>query len=192
MCRQPFVAGFFVSLCFSAAALAQETAPAQGREEIIYVQDLKAEVPAGDTSKGAQKVEKNAESLTQALIRELNARGVVAYRLKGEDPVPSSGWEVSGVFSETVPNGLPLTQLFSHASSAPNTEVKMNVVNLAAASDKPAAAITTPASLAGQESAVSFNPYLMAVKLVAHRVKSNQSIEDLAKRLATQILDERA
>jgi len=179
------------------AAASNGNAPQQP----IYIGDFKAAPAQSGSSSGplshlgashqAGKVEKNAAALAEALVRELNARGVASYRLSDENPAPNSGWVVSGVFSETVPHGL-FSQFSSLGSSTPNTEVKVSIVDLGSASHEPARVMSTAASLGGQGSAISLNPYVMAAKVVVHHVESGRSIDDLARRIADQILAQRA
>ena len=172
-----------------------------GPQQPIYIADFKAAPAQSGSSSGplshlgashqADKVEKNAAALAEALVRELNARGVATYRLSDGNPAPNIGWVVSGVFSETVPHGI-FSQFSSLGSSAPNTEVKVSIVDLGSASGEPARVMSTAASLGGQGSAFSLNPYILAAKVVVHRVASGRSIDDLARRIADQILAQRA
>ena len=174
-----------------------------GPQQPIYVGDFKPELtPGGDTSSGpfshlgasrrAEKVESNASALAEALVRELNARGVAAYRLSEQAPTPHRGWVISGVFSENLQSGLPLSQLSPLGSSAPNTEVKVSIIDLGSNSGRPASVISTDASLGGQGSSISINPYVLAAKVVLHQVESGRSMDDLARRIADRILARRA
>ena len=135
-----------------------------------------------------EKVEKNAAALTEALIHELNNRGVSAYPLREQDPAHRSGWVISRVLTENVLKGLIFSGLRSLGSSTPNTEVDVSICDLSSDPGKPGRLINTAASLGGQESALSLNPYEVAAKVVVHHVASNRSIADLARRIADQIL----
>jgi hypothetical protein len=197
-------AALIATLCLSLTGPALCEAAASGAsapQQPLYIADFKPELAQGNSSGGllshlgasrrAEKVDKNASALADALVRELNARGVATYRLSEQDPTPRSGWVVSGVFSENVPSGLPLSQLASLGSSTPNTQVELTIVDVGGDSARPASIINTAASLSGQGSAASFNPYAAAAKVVLHHVESGRSIDDLARKVADQILAQR-
>lgn len=128
-------------------------------QQPIYVEPLKATLARdsasadGGASRRTEKVEKNASALTEALIRELNARGVTTYPLSEQGPTPRAGWVIRGVFTEHLPRGLLFSQLRSLGSSTPNTEVEISISDLGADSDKSAKLISAAASLSGQGSA---------------------------------------
>jgi uncharacterized protein DUF4410 len=198
-----FLREFATPVCLGFTVFGAAQAADTGPKLPIYIEDFKAEMAQSDSSSGlfshlgatrrAAKVEKNATALADALVRELNAEGMTAYRVSGQDSAPRTGWLIKGVFSETVPRGGLLSSLgASSGSSAPNTEVTLSITDLAADSAKPVAMINTPASLTGQGSSISFNPYVVAAKIVVHKVQSGRSIDDLAKRVATQIVAQRA
>lgn len=176
------------------ASLSQAAQISNGGRQPIYIEPLKAEL-AQDSASGdarashrAEKVKKNASALTEALIRELNNRGVTAYPLGEQDPTPHAGWVIRGVFTEQVAKGLVFAGLRSLGSSTPNTEVDVSISNLGGDSGKPPRLINTAASLGGQGSVLSLNPYEAAAKVVVHHVASDRSIDDLARRIADQIL----
>jgi hypothetical protein len=176
---------------FLAMALAGSAASQAADMKPLYIGTFTADSAESNSSHGAEKVEKNAAALPDALVKELTSRGVVAYRLTDTSPAPQSGLVVSGIFSETIAHG-PLSGLSSMGDTAPNTEVKVSIVDAGDQTGKPVASFTTAAQLGGQGSALSFNPIIIGVKFVAHQVASDRSMDDLARRLADQILASRA
>jgi hypothetical protein len=168
-------------LCLGLLAAAPSLA---APSEPVYIGDFAAQAQSDASDRAVRKGEENAAALSEALVHELNSRGIAAYRLTGQDAAPRAGWIVNGVFAETLPHGL-FSGLTSMGDTTPNTEVKIRIVDSAG---QPISAISTAASLGGQSSSVSINPYVLAAKLVLHHVASDRSIDDLARRIADQIL----
>lgn len=186
MHHRKLLSGIVAAFCLAAPALCVAA------EKPFYIGDFKAETTQSDASdRAVHKSEENAAALSEALVRELNGRGATAYRLKDQDPAPQEGRVVSGVFSENVPHGL-FSGISSIGSSTPNTDVKISIADAAGDVSKPVSTIDIAATLSGQGSSLSFNPYVLAAKFVVHQVSSDRSINDLARRIADQILAQRA
>jgi len=76
----------------------------------------------------------------------------------------------------------------SFLNNTPNTEIKLDIADLSAEPGQTPDKIDSHYKLRGQGSNFSLNPYAMAAKVVIHKVVADQSIDVLAKDLATQIL----
>jgi hypothetical protein len=77
-----------------------------------------------------------------------------------------------------------------HTDEGPNVEVSATVTDFSLNPDIPFAVIGTEAGLKGQGTAISWNPYVAAVKFVLHQVKGQDSIDALATEIAQKIIDE--
>ncbi len=174
------------------AAQAQEAAAAP----TIYVSEFQAihqdaKPPTGILTRlkseiRQDKAEGSASRLAQDIVDQLNDQGTKAVYLHADDPMPKSGYLVSGAFYATDPKGGLLS--LSFLNSTPNTEIKLDVADLSAQPGQETDKIDTHYKLQGQGSNFSLNPYEMAAKVVVHKVVADQSITALAKDLATQIL----
>jgi hypothetical protein len=210
MNTQKVTAGLFAAFCLAAGgkATAQGVVPqtvtaAQvtagqitGQLTPVYVRDFQvAQAPVESpgllvtrvrASRQAAKSAGNAAALSEAVIRELNTRGVPAHRLGGQAPPTQRGWLISGVFSESAPRGV-LSSLSSLGSSASNTEVTVRVADMAA-DPHSAAVFGTSGALKGQGPSAAWNPYAVAVRFVVNQIESNASIDDLARKIVGEIL----
>lgn len=182
-----------------AAQGAPSNAASTGVSDAIYVEDFHVAAPEGDSSgrllsriresRQAEKIAKNAASLTETVIRGLAARGVHVSRWDEQSAAPRSGWLIRGVFSEHPPQGLG-SSLTALGSSAPNTEVSVTITDLAA--NAPVATSNTTAALKGQGSSAAWSPYAVAARFVVNQVESDSSIDDLSKKIVEQVLSKRA
>ena len=177
---------FIAALCLSFAVSIPALATPLG-DKPLYIGDFTAQAQSDASDRAVRKGEENAAALSDALVHALNSRGVTAYRLTGQVASPQAGWIINGVFSETIPHGL-FSGLTSIGSTTPNTEVKISIVDATNPSGQPIGNLTTAASLGGQSSALSINPYVLAAKLVVHTIAADRSIDDLARRIADQII----
>jgi hypothetical protein len=194
-----FAAAVLVVVCLApgerAAAQAARLLVVGGQP--VYVQDLQL---AGTQQKGSsgvlgrmrasreqQKSARSAAAVSEAIVREMNNRGIPAHHLTAQQAMPRAGLLVSGVFSEKVPHGL-FSSLSSLGSSSPNTEVTLTVSDLTADPNTAVARLGTNGTLKGQGSAVSFNPYAVAVKFVVNKAESASSIDALAKKIVAEML----
>jgi hypothetical protein len=167
---------------------------------VIYVEDFQP-VDQQDASSGlllsrlrsarnAQKVDNNASALSDAIVKSLSSQGIKAYRISSQGPLPTSGWLVGGVFSERTSQGL-LSSLASLGSSkTPNTEVTVSIADLASDPNVPFAVLGNADQLKGQGSAVAWNPYMVAVRLVVNEAQASSSMTDLANKIAGEIVSQ--
>jgi hypothetical protein len=201
-----------LSLFCGEQSVAQNTSPASVPSTIqtisarnpaaIYVEDFQP-IDQQDGSSGlllsrlrsarnAQKVDSNASALSDAIVKSLSSQGVKAYRISSQGPLPSSGWLVGGVFSERTSQGLlsSLASLGSSASKTPNTEVTVSIADLASDPNTPFAVIGNADQLKGQGTAVAWNPYMVAVRLVVNEAQASSSMTALANKIAAEIVSQ--
>ena len=197
-----YIAPGVVCLATAGQAVAQSVAgfPVEAGQP-VYVEDFQAAEGATQESFGIfgrmrasrekKKSSQNAAAVSEAVVRELNNRGIAAHRLAAQELVPNYGLLIRGVFSETFAHGLFFSSLQSLGSSPPpeNARVALTVSDL---SSDPRAAIArrgTSGTLKGQGSAASFSPYAVAVKIVANKIESASSLDALAKNVVGELLE---
>ncbi|MCC8960669.1 hypothetical protein H8B02_46950, partial [Bradyrhizobium sp. Pear77] len=137
--------------------------------------------------------DQSASALSRAIVRELNAQGSPARYLPADASPPSAGWLVNGVFY-ALDSRDPLLKLpfLDTAPKGPNTEVTVEIANLAVSPDVPFAVIGTDYRLKGQGSAVSWNPYIVAAKFVVNKIEASKSIDALANQIVAEIIAHRS
>jgi hypothetical protein len=185
------------------AALAQPNAggsqSAAAARETIYVRDF---TPVSQETGGSRllpsrlraarnsvKVDQNASALAEGVVQALNAKGIPACHLAGQALPPPLGWLVTGEFEETLSSGFhpSLPSMSSSKQDTPNTQIFIQLANLAGGAGEPGAAIATSGALKGQGSAAAPKPYGAAARFVINKTEAISSLDALAGSIAEQI-----
>lgn len=140
----------------------------------------------------AHRVDDNAAALSRALVKSLSAAHFAAEALPSKEPLPKSGWLVSGVFYSLDDGGHLLTIPFLNTKKAPDVEVTVTLADIAKDPHTPFAVIGTDSVLKGQGAPIGWNPYVVGARFVVHRIEGDQSLNDLAGQITQKVLQSRA
>jgi hypothetical protein len=164
---------------------------------VVYVGDFTPTLPTADSESGLfrrmkaehdeKKINANAQSLSDAVVAAFRSKGVVAYRVSASQP-PVSGWLIDGSYQQTIShNPFPiLTSLVQ--PSQPNTDASIHITDLTAEHAGTLASFTSAATLKGQGSSFSTNPYKIAAHIVVHHIEASSSMNTLANAIADRIV----
>lgn len=202
-----FVQAVIASIAFVAAASVHaQTAmppPTVAVPQAVYVEHFDA-VQVGTDSTGllsrlraaahARSANRRAGLVAQAVVQRLNSVGVPARYLAPGEPPPASGWLIGGIlYSRDVQGRLlapPASGTNGDAAeaAAANTEVSVILTDLALRPEVPFAVIGAQDAIHGQGTVASWNPYIVAAKLVFKQAEANVAAEVLAQDIVDQIV----
>lgn len=186
----------------STLAFGQDASPCA--QASVFVRDFRAQSTESGSSRvigsrlraarNSVKVDQNASSLAQGIVKALNAKGVASCRIASDAALPQTGWLVSGEFDQALPSGIGAA-LPSAGSSEKNTHVTVRLARLAAGADSAASAaavLHADDTLKGQKPPAVPNPYAAAARFVIGHVEAMSSIDELAGSIADGIFEQKA
>jgi hypothetical protein len=194
-------------LAASFAAAQAPTAPA-GNLPTVYVQDFEAHLgdpsAGGNTSRkgplsilrsarASEKATTSAGSLSGAIAEQFKAQGYTSKRISRDEPLPPSGWLVTGIFYaiDTQTGLIQMPTFLTGAPPPPNTQITVSVADLATNPHAPFIVFGEAEALRGQGPPAGWNPYVIAAKFVVNTVESSADIQKLAKEIVGTILQNR-
>jgi hypothetical protein len=165
---------------------------------VIYVGNFQTVTPSAATESGyfarmraerdAKKIDANAQKLAEAVVESLQKKGVSAYRLSSTRPIPKTGWLVDCTYMQTISHS-PFPMISSLVSAdKPNTDAAIHIRDLSAPHADAPVSFTSSATLKGQGTSFSTNPYKLAAHIVVHRIEAYSSMSSLADAIASSIL----
>lgn len=179
---------------------AGQPAPAGGAG-IIYVTDFALD--AGDVSQdrsrilprpgrllgnSAPKPEELVETLSDSLVKELQGKSIQARRLYPGQPVPPSGWVISGQFLEVGEGNRLRRAAIGFGAGASEMQVEVTVADLTRGAGEPFLVFGTDnKSGRGPGAVVMMNPYAAAAKFVLSKKATSKDIRKTAKDIASVI-----
>jgi hypothetical protein len=165
---------------------------------VIYVGNFQTVTPSAATKSGsfarmraerdAKKIDANAQKLSAAVVKSLQKKGVAAYSLSSMHSIPATGWLVDCTYTQTISHS-PFPMISSLVSAdKPNTDAAIHIRDLSAAHVGDPVSFTSSATLKGQGTSFSTNPYKLAAHIVIHRIEAYSSMSSLADAIANSIL----
>ncbi len=133
---------------------------------------------------------KLTESLSEALVTELDKKGIPACRMAPGAELPSLGWRIEGEFLEVDEGNRLKRAAIGFGSGAAEMQVEVRVSELGRPGAEPILVMTPRASDAskGPGAAVTMNPYAAAAKLVLSKDAAGKEVHKLASAIAAGIL----
>jgi len=170
-------------------ALDQQESPRQGPLERLRPRVFK-EI---DEERSEGQAQDLVQLLSQCLVDELNAKGIIASRASGLDELGSNGVLVQGKFVE-LDEGDPLKRAaIGFKQGATNMEVKVMIAKLPLSNTQPQKTLDVQSSTGSKGPggllgvAVCGNPYALAAKFVLSKRAPKKDVRKLAKEIAGEI-----
>lgn len=165
---------------------------------VIYVGDFQTVASSTETASGpfarlhakhdAKKIDANAQTLAEAVIKSLQKKGLTAVSLSSTQRAPTAGLLVDGTYAQTISHSLfPMISALAQ-SGKPNTDATVRITDLDATHAGTPTSFTSDATLKGQGTSLSTNPYKLVAHIVIKHIEASTSMNALADSIADSIV----
>jgi hypothetical protein len=140
----------------------------------------------GDPNKTADKL---VNLMSDSLVKDLTKAGFVARRLPPNEPYPSEGWVIRGVFTEVQEGNRLRRAIIGFGAGKTDLQVVTSIDNLAKGPPQPLYKIDTDATSGNSPGAAPFmiiNPASAAVRFVITKGDLDRNTKKTASKIADQ------
>jgi hypothetical protein len=141
-------------------------------------------LPVNTTVRAHELIDLMADSL----VGDLRMTGFNAYRLRPNEPLPSEGWFVGGLFLQIDEGNRLRRSVIGFGSGGTQLQLATSLNNLAAGALSPFCELSTSAHSQKTPGAIiSFDPYIMAARFMLSGLDLDTSIMESAAMIARNI-----
>jgi Domain of unknown function (DUF4410) len=141
-----------------------------------------------DQSDPAAQAKKLVETMSQSIVSDLQKAGYKAQRLKNDDPKPTSGAWVHGIFTQVDEGSRLQRAVIGFGSGQAKMELFVTLTNLASP-EKPLYTSAQEGASKDQPGAViSMNPYVAAAKFVMEKNAPENTVKSTAAAISKDIV----
>jgi len=203
------------AVCFAPCGFAQSSAPPDAaqpkhvftKDMTIYVRDFELDAQNVQVDKGGQvrpgilerpskrqqhdpeaQAKKIVDTMSKSLISDLHKAGYKAVRLDPNDPAPSTGALVSGVFTEVDEGDRLHRALIGFGSGSVNMQLYVTLSDLASP-EKPLYNVAQEDSSGKKPgAAITLNPYVAAAKFVMEKNAPGKTVKKTASEISDEVV----
>ena len=144
--------------------------------------------PPGAPKEAAVRARELIELMSTTLVDDLTKAGLVARRLRSNEPEPGGGWLVRGVFTEVNQGNQLRRAAIGFGAGDTSLQVVVAVDNLADGTPRPLYELDTRATSGTAPGAVIvMNPYVAAARFVLAGRDLEQNVKQTARKIAAEV-----
>lgn len=141
----------------------------------------------GSPSDPATRADEVVALMSRSLIKELEANGIQARRLRNREPLPAAGWLVRGVFTSVQEGNQLHRAVIGFGAGHTDLQVLVAIDDLAGGVPKPMYSVETKADSGKLPGAViTLNPYVAAARFVIAGDDLDRNVKQSAAQIARQ------
>jgi hypothetical protein len=135
----------------------------------------------------AARADEVVSLMSRSLVKELEAAGMQARRLRKNEPLPSSGWLVRGVFTRVQEGSRLQRSIIGFGAGDTDLQVIVTIDDLTGGTPKPLYSVETKADSGKLPGAViTLNPYVAAARFAIAGGDLDRNVKQSATQIAKQ------